>query len=66
MDIDDRTLDPLLEKAKAVYEKTQAKSEGVFSHLKTLLDQESTATTKINTEGKAVDLTDDVFTPVSP
>lgn len=64
MEIEDRKLEPLLKKGTAIYEKMQAKTKGVFTHLKTLLDQESVSSTKINTEGKAVDLTDDIFTAV--
>ena len=63
LDINDVTLEPLLEKGKLTYERMKKKTEGVFASLKLLLDQDTNATAP--SQGKNVDLTDETFNLVN-
>lgn len=59
LDINDVTLEPLIEKGKLTYERMKKKTEGVFASLKLLLDQDTYTTAP--SQGKNVDLTDETF-----
>jgi hypothetical protein len=63
-DIDAKTLDPLVKKAQEVYENAKKRARGSFSKLSALIENESDTHSKMNVEGRMVELTDDVFISV--
>lgn len=64
MVIDDHTLEPLVEKAKDVFEKAENRAKGSFTKLRALLETEGSSSSKLNSAGQMVELTDDIFTAV--